>query len=108
MRELVKKDFCIDIFLGNKMEINYESLGFKCGLECHQQLEGKKLFCNCPTLNSDKEPDIKVERKLKAVAGETGDIDIAAEFEMMKKRKIIYEGNSEDVCLVELDETPPN
>lgn len=90
------------------MEINYEKLGFKCGLECHQQLEGKKLFCNCPTLNSDKEADIKAERKLKAVAGETGDIDIAAEFEMLKNRKIIYEGNSEDVCLIELDENPPN
>jgi Glu-tRNA(Gln) amidotransferase subunit E-like FAD-binding protein len=59
-------------------------------------------------LNSDKEPDIKVERRLKAVAGETGDIDIAAEFEMMKKKKIIYEANSEDVCLVETDEEPPH
>ena len=90
------------------MQINYEQLGFKCGLECHQQLEGKKLFCNCLTLNSDKEPDIIIERKLKAVAGETGDIDIAAEFEMMKKKKIIYEANSEDVCLVETDEEPPH
>jgi len=90
------------------MQINYQELGFKCGLECHQQLEGKKLFCNCPTLNSDKEPDIKVERKLKAVAGETGDVDVAAEFEMLKNRKIIYQGSSEDVCLVECDEEPPH
>src|SRR3989338_3134132 len=92
----------------NKMEINYEKLGFRCGLEIHQQLEGKKLFCSCPTLNSDKEADIKIERNLKAVAGETGDIDIAAEFEMLKNRKIIYQGNSEDVCLIETDESPPN
>src|SRR3989338_9109662 len=106
MRELVKKDFCIDIFLGNKMEINYESLGFRCGLECHQQLEGKKLFCSCPTLNSDKESDIKLERKLRAVVGETGEIDAAAQFEMSKNRKIIYQGNSEDVCIVETDEEP--
>lgn len=90
------------------MELNYGQLGFKCGLECHQQLEGKKLFCNCPTFNSDKEPDIKIVRKLKAVAGETGEIDVAAEYEMVKNKKIIYEGNSEDVCLVEIDETPPN
>src|SRR3989338_6954119 len=90
------------------MQLNYQELGFKCGLECHQQLEGKKLFCNCPTLNSDKEPDIKVERKLKAVAGETGDVDIASEFEMLKNRKIIYQGSSEDVCLIEIDESPPN
>jgi len=90
------------------MQINYQELGFKCGLEIHQQLEGKKLFCNCLTLNSDKESNVKFERKLKAVAGETGDIDIAAEFEMLKNKKIIYEANSEDVCLVETDEEPPH
>ena len=90
------------------MELNYESLGFKCGLEIHQQLEGKKLFCSCPTLNSDKEPDIKLERKLRAVVGETGEIDAAAQFEMSKNKKIIYEGSSEDVCIVETDEEPPH
>ncbi|MBI2658825.1 Glu-tRNA(Gln) amidotransferase subunit GatE [Candidatus Woesearchaeota archaeon] len=88
--------------------IYYEKLGFKCGLEIHQQLEGKKLFCSCPTLNSDKEADIKIERRLRAVAGETGDVDVAAEFEMSKKKKFIYEADSSDVCLVETDETPPN
>ena len=90
------------------MEIDYQEIGFRCGLEIHQQLEGKKLFCNCPTLNSDKESDIKVERKLKAVAGETGDIDIAAEFEMSKKKRFLYESTSEDTCLVEYDEEPPH
>ena len=90
------------------MQINYEELGFRCGLEIHQQLEGKKLFCSCPASNSVKQPDIKVERKLKAVAGETGDIDIAAEFEMSKKKKFVYESNSEDTCLVEYDEEPPH
>ena len=90
------------------MELNYDQLGFKCGLELHQQLEGKKLFCNCPTLNSDKEPDIRIERRLRAVAGETGEIDIAAEFEMSKNKKIIYEGNSEDVCILETDDEPPH
>ncbi len=88
--------------------LNYQELGFKCGLECHQQLEGKKLFCNCPTLNSGKEPDIKIERRLRAVAGETGAVDVAAEFEMMKNKKITYEADSEDVCLVEADEEPPH
>ena len=90
------------------MELDYEKLGFKCGLECHQQLEGKKLFCSCPTLNSDRESDIKLERKLRAVVGETGEIDAAAQFEMSKNRKFIYEGNSEDVCIVEADEEPPH
>ena len=90
------------------MELDYEKLGFRCGLECHQQLEGKKLFCNCKTMNSDKKPDIKFERRLKAVTGETGEIDVAAEFEMLKNKKIVYEGSSEDVCLVECDEEPPH
>ena len=48
--------------------IDYGKLDFKCGLECHQQLEGKKLFCSCPTINSQKEPDVKFERRLRAVA----------------------------------------
>ena len=90
------------------MELNYQELGFKCGLECHQQLSGRKLFCNCPTLNSDKDADIKVERKLRAVAGETGDVDVAAEFEMSKKKRFLYESNSEDTCLVEYDDEPPH
>jgi len=89
------------------METNYEQLGFRCGLEIHQQLEGKKLFCNCPTLNLDEKPNIWVERKLKAVAGETGEVDIAAEFEMSKKKKFFYESSSKDTCLIEYDEEPP-
>ena len=91
-----------------EQQINYQQLGFKCGLECHQQLEGKKLFCSCPTINSDREADIRIERKLRAVAGETGEIDIAAHHEMLKNRKFIYEGNSEDVCIVETDDEPPH
>jgi len=90
------------------MQINYQKLGFKCGLEIHQQLEGKKLFCSCPTLNSDKEPDVKFERGLRAVAGETGQIDIAAKYEMEKGKKFIYEADSSDTCLVEMDEEPPH
>ena len=90
------------------MQLDYEKLGFKCGLECHQQLEGKKLFCECPTLNSDAEPDVKFERRLRAVAGETGEIDIAAKHEMQKGKKFIYEADSADTCLVEYDEEPPH
>lgn len=88
--------------------MNYEELGFKCGIEIHQQLEGKKLFCDCPTLNSDKEPNIKVVRRLRAVAGETGEIDIAAKHEMQKGKQFIYISNSEDTCMVEYDEEPPH
>ena len=86
----------------------YAGLGFKCGLEIHQQLEGKKLFCDCPAINSNAKPDIQFERRLRAVAGETGEIDIAAKYEMEKSKKFIYEADSKDCCLVELDEEPPH
>jgi len=60
-----------------KMEnINYEKIGFKAGLEIHQQLDGKKLFCNCPVETNKKEkPDLIVKRKLRAVAGAEGEKD---------------------------------
>lgn len=87
---------------------DYSKLGFKCGLEIHQQLEGLKLFCKCPTLNSDEESDIKFERRLMAVAGETGEVDVAAAHEMQKGKKFLYQSNSSDTCLVEFDEEPPH
>jgi len=89
------------------MEINYNDLGFKCGLEIHQQLEGKKLFCNCQTINSTEEPDVKFKRKLRASAGETGEVDIAAKHEMKKDKMFVYEASSSDTCLIEYDEEPP-
>jgi len=90
------------------MSKDYKKIGFKCGLEIHQQLEGKKLFCDCPTVNSSESPDIKFERRLRAVAGETGKIDIAAKYEMEKSKRFMYEADSKDVCLVEMDEEPPH
>ncbi len=87
---------------------DYSLLGFRCGLEIHQQLEGNKLFCGCPTINSDKDPNIRFERNLRAVAGETGTVDIAAKHEMEKGRNVIYLADAEDVCLVEMDEDPPH
>jgi len=89
-------------------KINYDKFGFKCGVEIHQQLEGLKLFCDCPTINSSAKPDIHVERRLRAVIGETGEVDIAAAYEMAKAKKFIYLGDSADVCDVELDEEPPH
>src|SRR3989338_7056915 len=90
-----------------KMEINYEALGFKCGLEIHQQLEGKKLFCNCLTKLRDEEPDIKISRKLRVSAGESGIIDAAVLAEIKKGKQFSYQGYSDSTCLVELDEMPP-
>ena len=87
-------------------EIDYEKLKFKAGLEIHQQLDSHKLFCNCLSVLRKDEPDFEVERKLHAVAGEGGKIDVAAKHEVAKDKKFIYQGY-DTTCLIELDEEPP-
>ncbi|MBW3013451.1 Glu-tRNA(Gln) amidotransferase subunit GatE [Candidatus Woesearchaeota archaeon] len=91
----------------DRLKHYYEGLGFKCGLELHQQIAGHKLFCDCPSWVRGNKKDIEVERQLRAAAGELGGIDIAAEFEMAKQKKHIYTGDSDCVCEVELDDDPP-
>lgn len=89
--------------------MNYKDLGFKCGLEVHQQIESHKLFCSCPSLvNDEHQPDIFFERKLRAAAGETGLVDKAAAYEMEKGKTFQYEACSSSSCLVEFDEEPPH
>ena len=88
-------------------EIDYEKIGFRAGLEIHQQLDTKKLFCNCLSVLRKDEPDFIIERKLHAVAGESGEIDVAARHEAEKEKTFIYQGYDTN-CLVELDEEPPH
>ncbi|MFH1917900.1 MAG: Glu-tRNA(Gln) amidotransferase subunit GatE [Nanoarchaeota archaeon] len=88
-------------------ELDYSELKFKCGLEIHQQLDTKKLFCNCPSVLRKDEPDFEVRRKLHAVAGESGKIDEAAAHEASLGKEFVYQGYN-TTCLVELDEEPPH
>lgn len=89
--------------------MDYDNLGFKCGIEIHQQLNTEtKLFCRCPVDLEDEAPDSKVQRRLRSVAGETGEQDEAAEVESMKERKFVYHYHDRNNCLVELDEEPPH
>lgn len=92
--------------INNLGKIDYEAIGFKSGLEIHQQLDTKKLFCNCPSLLRQDEPDYVIKRRLHVVAGESGQVDIAAKHEAEKERNFVYEGY-DTTCLVELDEMPP-
>ncbi len=85
-------------------EIN--DLGFKSGLEIHQQLEGRKLFSPAPTTIRDDEPLFTIERFLRLSAGESGQVDVAALHEHTKKQRFMYQGY-EETSLVELDEQPP-
>ena len=89
------------------MTEDYEKLNFKCGLEIHQQLDSSKLFCNCPSVLRSDEPDFEVMRKLHAVAGEKGEVDVAALYQSSLNKEFIYQGY-DTTCLVELDEEPPH
>ena len=88
--------------------MNYKKVGLKCGLEIHQQLDTHKLFCSCPSILRDDKPDFEVRRKLKALAGETGKVDVAAKSEEQREKMFIYQGYNDTTCLVELDEEPPH
>ena len=90
------------------MELDYEKLKFKSGLEIHQQIDTKKLFCDCPSVLRNDEPDLIATRKLHAVAGEKGEVDVAAQYQAALKKEFIYEFYKDNNCLIELDEEPPH
>ena len=93
----------------HELEVNYEKIGLKIGLEVHQQLDtSSKLFCNCRPELSKEEPAIKFLRRLRPTQSELGQIDPAAFFEFQKGVKIKYEASTETSCLVEMDEEPPH
>ena len=64
--------------------MDFGKIGFKCGVEIHQQLSTHKLFCECPSIVHDDNPDIKVDRRLNISAGETGIVDTSAKYEKEK------------------------
>lgn len=92
----------------NIQQIDYKAVGLKCGIEIHQQLEGKKLFCDTPTTIRDDSPHYTILRALRAVVGETGTIDSAAAAETKKGLMYQYQGYHDTIGLVELDEEPPH
>lgn len=88
--------------------IDYNKIGFKCGIEIHQQLNTTKLFCNCLSEIRKDEPDFIIKRYLRASAGETGNVDVAAKHEQKKAKQFIYQGYDDTTCLVETDDEPPH
>ncbi|MDO8563528.1 MAG: hypothetical protein Q7R87_00805, partial [Nanoarchaeota archaeon] len=85
----------------------YSKLGFRAGLEIHQQLDTRKLFCKCASVLRNDECDLVVKRKLHKVAGESGKVDSAVEYEHGLNKTFAYQYYKESNCLIELDESPP-
>lgn len=91
------------------MEVtDYKSLGFKCGVEIHQQLAtAKKLFCRCPAGIYSKKHDAEVLRHMRPTLSEMGVYDGTALMEFKTKKEIVYRLNCATVCTYEMDDTPP-
>lgn len=88
---------------------DYAALGFKAGLEIHQQLDTRKLFCRCPSrLEESDEAHVTFLRQLKPTASELGEVDPAAVEEARKALLFEYIASRDSSCLVEMDEEPPH
>ncbi|MCM2325756.1 MAG: Glu-tRNA(Gln) amidotransferase GatDE subunit E, partial [Candidatus Woesearchaeota archaeon] len=90
------------------MEIDYEKIGFKAGIEIHQELNTKKLFCDCASSLKEENLVSTTSRKQRSSAGETGKVDSASAYEHLRDRVFEYKAYRDESCLVELDEEPPH
>ncbi|MFB6076300.1 MAG: Glu-tRNA(Gln) amidotransferase subunit GatE [Candidatus Aenigmatarchaeota archaeon] len=87
--------------------IDFKKLGLKVGIEIHQRLDTKKLFCSCKS--DQKEESYKsIYRKMRPVKGEMGEIDPAAVHEYLKGKEFKYKIYPNESCLVETDSEPPH
>ncbi|MFA7361432.1 MAG: Glu-tRNA(Gln) amidotransferase subunit GatE [Candidatus Kapaibacterium sp.] len=87
---------------------DYKLIGFKSGLEIHQQLfTEKKLFCRCPAGKYNQKFDAEILRHMRPTLSELGEYDGTALMEFKTKKDIIYHINRETVCTYEMDDTPP-
>jgi len=87
---------------------DYQRVGFKSGLEIHQQLlTEKKLFCRCPAGYYSKGFDAEILRHMRPTLSEMGVYDGTALMEFKTKKDIVYRINRHSVCTYEMDDTPP-
>ncbi|MCX6771375.1 MAG: Glu-tRNA(Gln) amidotransferase subunit GatE [Candidatus Micrarchaeota archaeon] len=78
-----------------------------CGLEIHQRLVGRKLFCSCIP-NDGNGGSEKFTRRLHTVRSELGEVDSTAKAEATRSRTFLYNAPLHSTCLVESDEEPPH
>ena len=87
---------------------DYEAVGFKSGLEIHQQLlTTKKLFCRCPAGQYSDHYHAEILRHMRPTLSELGEYDGTALMEFKTKKEIIYRIHRDTVCTYEMDDTPP-
>ncbi len=86
----------------------FVKLGFKCGLEIHQQLAtDKKLFCHCPVGLTHRHHDAEILRHMRPTLSELGEYDGTALMEFKTKKNVIYRLYRDRTCTYEMDDTPP-
>jgi glutamyl-tRNA(Gln) amidotransferase subunit E len=93
---------------GEMTASDYAALGFKSGLEIHQQLfTAKKLFCRCPAGRYSEEFNAEILRHMRPTLSELGEYDGTALMEFKTRKEIIYQIHRDTVCTYEMDDTPP-
>ena len=88
----------------------YEQMGFRCGLEVHQQLKtDQKLFCHCPAghYQDGDSYDAQLVRHMRPTLSELGEYDGTALMEFKTRKNIIYRIKGETACTYDIDDTPP-
>jgi len=88
----------------------YSKLGFRCGLEIHQQLKTeKKLFCRCPAglYQRKNDYDAEVIRHMRPTLSELGEYDGTALMEFKTRKNITYRLKRQTACTYDIDDTPP-
>ncbi|MBN2892139.1 MAG: Glu-tRNA(Gln) amidotransferase subunit GatE [Bacteroidales bacterium] len=88
----------------------YKRIGFKSGLEVHQQLKTqKKLFCNCPSgiFHNNNDYDAEIIRHMRPTLSELGEYDGTALMEFKTRKNIFYRLHNDTTCTYEIDDTPP-
>lgn len=83
-------------------------LGFKGGLETHQQLDTPgKLFCRCPARIRNDKHHQELLRHMRPTLSEFGEYDGTALMEFKTRKQVHYLLYNDSVCTYEMDDTPP-
>lgn len=98
------------VTLNAATQADWDRIGFKSGLEVHQQLKtSEKLFCHCPAGIFQKKGtyDAELIRHMRPTLSELGEYDGTALMEFKTRKNIIYRIKNETACTYDVDDTPP-